>query len=128
MANPEPQDAFYVLVCGDREWTDRQTIRERLEKLPNVAVVIHGGCRGADLIAGEEAAKLGLEVVAFPADWMQYGKAAGPIRNRVMLGLNPKLVIAFHPDITKSRGTKDCVGEAQRLGIAVEVINGKGEA
>jgi hypothetical protein len=49
-----------------------------------------------------------MPVIAMPADWANHGKAAGPIRNRKMLDLKPDLVLAFHADLTNSKGTKDC--------------------
>lgn len=115
-----------VLVCGDRNWTDEVTVELRLRRFPLATTMLHGGCRGADLIAAKIATKLGcIDVREFPADWATHGKAAGPIRNRQMLDQNPDLVIAFHPDLSNSRGTRDTVEEARRRGIKVEVIDGK---
>lgn len=113
-----------VLVCGDRTWTDRDVIAARLVQLPPTAHVVHGGAHGADTIAGEVAAAMGLVVTCVPARWTVYGRAAGPIRNRAMLDLAPTLVIAFHADLSRSRGTRDCVEEATRRGIPIEVIGG----
>lgn len=111
-----------VLVCGDRFWTDKEKIRVRLGKLPAGTTVIHGAARGADSIAGAEAQEFGFKVMAVPADWAKHGKAAGPIRNREMLDQKPDLVIAFHPNLEGSKGTKDTVTEAWRRGIPVELI------
>lgn len=124
-----------ILVCGDRNWTDRLTIRERLKLLPPETIIIHGGngywdqktgklLSGADEMAGEEAEGLGLEVRRFPADWDKHGKAAGPKRNSEMLAQKPGLVIAFHPDLKRSKGTADTLRKAGRLGILTEVISG----
>ena len=74
-----------VLVCGAREWTDRETIRAWLSRLPPGTTVIHGAARGADSIAGEVAAELGFTVRSYPANWQEEGKAAGPLRNQRML-------------------------------------------
>ena len=111
-----------VLVCGDRNWDDRKTIYLRLEKLPVGSVVMHGGCQGADEIAGIMAGRLGFEVRVFEADWDEFGKAAGPIRNRQMLDQKPDLVIAFHLDLKKSRGTRNCLEVAEQRGIETELI------
>jgi len=105
-----------VLVCGSRHWTDAQRVREVLaEYADDKPAVVHGGSLGADRIAGEQAAALGLEVSPHPADWGKHGRAAGPIRNRRMLDLEPDLVIAFGT----GRGTQDTVDEATRRGIPV---------
>lgn len=111
-----------VVVCGSRDWNRYRTIRKRLVELPKNAIIIEGGCDGADLIAREIALDIGLEVAEFPAAWKKYGKAAGPIRNIKMLNTKPHLVIAFHDDLNKSKGTKHVIGEARKRGIEVESI------
>ena len=111
-----------VLVCGDRDWSNYEAILHRLEELPATSVVIHGGCRGADWLAERAATSLGISSIVFFADWGKHGLAAGPIRNREMLDTDPSLVIAFHSDLGASKGTKDCVTEAKRRDVPVEVI------
>jgi hypothetical protein len=96
-------------------------IMTRLEKLPKLSTVIEGGQKGADKLARIAADSIGLDVIEFPANWRGRLKAAGPYRNRLMLDLKPDLVIAFHEDIKNSKGTKDCVEEAKRRGIAIEL-------
>lgn len=112
-----------VLVCGDRYWTDRARIARALSKLPKDTEIIHGACDlgGADIIAGEEAKKLGLKVREFPADW-NLGRKAGPIRNRKMLNEKPTFVMAFHNNIEVSKGTIDTMREAKRRGIRVLLL------
>jgi len=81
-------------------------------------VIIHGDCRGADRLAGQAAEQLGLTVRAYPAQWDSHGRAAGPIRNQQMIDEeHPDLVIAFHDDLTKSKGTRDMLQRAKRSGI-----------
>lgn len=111
-----------VLICGDREWSDEKSIRKRIEKIPKGSTIIHGAARGADSIAGNIAEELGFKVISVKADWKKYYRAAGPIRNRKMLDMKPDLVIAFHSNIEESKGTKDCVTEAKRRNIDVELI------
>lgn len=58
--------------------------------------------------------------IRYDADWNQYGKAAGPIRNRVMLKEGkPDLVHAFHDDLANSKGTKDMVTITKDAGVKV---------
>ena len=113
-----------VLVCGDREWNDPLTIAKRLRRYEgSPTTIVHGDARGADRTAQHVARSLRLPVEAFPADWKKYGKAAGPIRNREMLDTKPDIVLAFHDNLDASLGTRDCVEEARRRGIPVEVIS-----
>jgi len=111
-----------VVITGDRNWTDRGKIRDRLSLLPPGSTVIVGGCRGADQLAEEEAYKLGNTIILIRADWATYGRAAGPIRNGWMLDEEPDLVLAFHPNLAESKGTADCVRQARKRGIPVEHI------
>lgn len=111
-----------IIVCGDREWRDSSVI-ERFIKAYGANTVIHGGCRGADSLAGEVARRLGLHVLEIPAEWSKYGLSAGPIRNQKMIELNPDAVLAFHNDIQNSKGTKDMVTRAKESGVPVRIIS-----
>lgn len=113
-----------VLVCGDRKWPYKGIVRRVLYQV-QPSMVIQGGARGADTLAWDVAKEMGLATETYPAEWKEYGRAAGPIRNRLMLDQKPDLVIAFHDDIEHSRGTKDCVTEARKRGIPVRVITSK---
>jgi hypothetical protein len=112
-----------VLVCGNRQWTDYELIYTRLSKLPEGTIVIHGGARGADALAGIAAKVLGLDVDCNPAEWQRYSKAAGPIRNRTMLDMKPDLVIAFNDPRVNSCGTRNMVHQAKRRHVPIEIIN-----
>lgn len=92
-----------VLVCGSREWTDRRLMRfvlaEELTRLdPGLhhdITILHGACRGADLMAADLLKHSIYTLRAFPADWKTHGKRAGILRNLQMLNENPALVLAF---------------------------------
>lgn len=116
-----------ILVCGDRFWSNIGIVTNTLSKVSGDSIIIHGCCKGADIVAANVAKRLGMVVNGYPANWELHGKAAGPIRNREMLDLLPDLVIAFHDNIANSRGTKDCVTEAISRKIKVMLINLKGE-
>lgn len=62
-----------VLICGDRDWSDVEAIRNRLVELPPGSTVIHGAARGADSIAGRLAESMGFEVIA--ASVWAFGRA-----------------------------------------------------
>lgn len=110
-----------LLVCGDRNWTDKIAIRREISRI-KPDVVIHGGCRGADMIANDIAKNMGIPHQCFRADWVKYGLRAGPIRNTQMIKEGkPDLVIAFHSNIENSKGTKDMVNKAKQHKTPVEV-------
>jgi hypothetical protein len=108
-----------VIVCGSRQWTDREAIANRLFDLPVDSVIVHGAAPGADRIAGQEAEKLGLLVEEHPADWDYYGKRAGFVRNERMAKIGADLCIAFWDG--HSRGTAMMVDLAERYDIPIEL-------
>jgi hypothetical protein len=113
-----------VLVTGDREWSSPDTIYDVLVRLKAIAgdlVVIHGGCRGADTIAGMAAVAIGCAVEVYPADWDRYHRRAGPIRNQQMIDEGrPEFAVAFHPDLKKSKGTADMVRRLRQSNVAYD--------
>lgn len=117
-----------VLVCGSRNFGLPDIIAVRLyeftltDKLKEPwPVIIHGAATGADSIADRHARRLGLEVQPFPANWEEFGKAAGSLRNKYMLEQEPDLVIAFVRDPNNSPGTANMVLQALCAGVKVEV-------
>ena len=113
-----------VLVTGSRDWTDREAIRKALWWLRNDAdnvTVVHGAAPGADSIADELATEFGYLPARYPAKWREYKLSAGPIRNQQMVDSGADVVLAFHKDLDKSKGTKDCVKKARAKKIPVFV-------
>jgi hypothetical protein len=112
-----------VLVCGSRKFSDpfhaSMMIDAKIASLP-LCEVIHGGALGADAIADESAARHGLKVSAFYADWDTHGKKAGIIRNLLMLDQKPEFVLAFWDG--SSKGTLHTINEARKRRIPVEIV------
>ena len=115
-----------LLVTGSREWQDENLIEATLRRIhaaTPIEVLIHGDARGADRIAASVARRLGIEVLAFAANWERDGRAAGPIRNSVMLREGkPDTVLAFHDAIETSKGTRDMAQKARRAHLPVEIV------
>jgi hypothetical protein len=115
-----------ILVCGDRNWTNINRIREILTHYKHhtaLSTIIEGEARGADTMARIVAIELSLEIVAFPAYWTKYGRGAGPIRNKQMLDEgHPQLILAFHNDILNSKGTLNMIKQAQVAHIPFYIV------
>ena len=47
--------------------------------------LLHGGARGADRLIEQAARSLAWPVEVIPAEWGRYGRAAGPLRNGLLL-------------------------------------------
>jgi hypothetical protein len=119
-----------VLVCGARDWTDAELLAVTVDRLVAEhgqgragVVLIEGGARGADRLAGELARARGWQLEEHPADWQRHGRAAGIHRNARMLAEGrPERVLAFTDDLAASRGTADMVRRARAAGLPVLVI------
>jgi hypothetical protein len=115
---------FRVLVTGSRTWTDWASLSTALSDLRvehgRCLVVVHGACsEGADHLADLWARSTGTRVQRFPANWIRYGRAAGPIRNAAMVNTRPNLCLAFVRN--QSPGTTDCVDRVHAVGIPVRI-------
>ena len=101
-----------VLVCGGRNFTDRDRVFRELDDLhaqQAITCIIHGGAKGADRSAEAWAMSRGVAWRRYLADFATLGKAAGPVRNAKMLAEGrPDLVVSF----PGQRGTQDMVRRA----------------
>jgi hypothetical protein len=114
-----------VIVAGAAGWTDAEAIARELARLPPVATVIHGDAPGADALAGAAAARLGLRVEPMAKnreDFARYKRGAWKGLNERMLASGAVLVLAFHTDLARSRGTRHLVELARAAGIEVRVF------
>ena len=113
-----------VLVCGGRDYTDRDKLFAELDSLHNAhhfTYLIEGGARGADRLAYAWAVSRSIQGMEYTAEWGRYGPAAGPIRNQRMIDVGkPDLVVAF----PGGSGTADMVQRAKDAGITVMEVSG----
>lgn len=114
--------SFKVIIAGGRDFDDydrlRKTCAHFLRDKAQVEVVC-GNAKGADTLGALFANQCGHTVKYFPADWDQYGKAAGYIRNHEMARYADALIAFWDGE---SRGTKNMIEEAEKLGLPVRVL------
>jgi YspA, cpYpsA-related SLOG family len=114
-----------LLVTGSRTWTDYSVIRDTLYmaflQLGGQAepiTLVHGGAKGADMMAGEIWSRnSGMPVEVHRAMWEIWGKKAGRNRNEVMVSLGADLCLAFIKD--SSAGASHCAAIAEAASIPV---------
>lgn len=107
-----------ILVCGGRDFQDGKLLADTLDKY-QFSCCITGMAKGADSLAYWYAVIHKIPVLAFPADWKQYGKRAGFIRNTQMLVEGkPDLVIAF----AGGTGTAMMCRIAEEAGVEVTCV------
>ena len=102
-----------IAVVGSRGFSDYLRMKRVLDALVVIAnqpvVIVSGGATGADRLAERYARERGLELVVHRAEWKVYGKAAGPIRNKVIVD-DSDLVVAFWDGL--SAGTRSTISMA----------------
>jgi hypothetical protein len=118
-----------VLVTGSRAFPDPVRVAHELTQLylqHGPYTLIHGACAtGADAAAHHwyetAGADLGVIEIKYHADWAQFKKRAGPIRNEKMVKeAGADLVLAFF--FAESKGTKHTVSLAEEAGIPVKKV------
>jgi hypothetical protein len=116
-----------LLVTGDRNWLDEKFVVDVISKIHQtnpIQLLVNGACRGADECSSFTSRKLHIPYKELPADWKQYAKSAGPIRNHEMLDtFHPTDVAAFHDNIKSSAGTRHMCAIAKRQGLRVVVYS-----
>lgn len=120
-----------VLVCGGRDYKDRDTMYRVLDTVHAVRPItrlVQGFARGADTLAHEWAesrsvATTGRKYWVTPAQWRTIGKSAGIKRNiRMHREEQPDLVLAA----PGGNGTAQMVSYARSKGTEVIVFDKKG--
>jgi len=111
-----------ILVTGGRDFTGREALFNVLDRLHAenpVTMIIHGGAKGADALAGEWAKARGVSENVLKPDWSK-GRHAGLQRNGDMLEEKPDLVVAA----PGGKGTADMVAKARRKGFRIIPVPG----
>jgi len=115
----EIRPGIRLLVCGGRDYEEKVNAREMVKKTIAAirpGLIIEGGAEGADRLAGYAAVELEIPYHTYHADWEQYGRKAGFIRNSQMLKEGkPDLVLAF----PGGKGTAMMVSIALKAGVPV---------
>lgn len=115
-----------VIFSGDRNWKDYDLVLDVLKRIIRKYVnveVVQGECDGLDKMAKKAAIECNVIHHDYPADWKQFGRKAGPIRNRQMIKCeNSEMCVAFHDNIEASKGTKDMINAAKQAGINTVLV------
>lgn len=111
---------FKLMVCGSRTFDDYELLETKLDeyleknKIEKITLISGGNKTtnskgqlvGADYLAECWAYNNDMDVLRFLPDWFKYGKAAGPIRNKIMTR-KADYMIAFWDG--NSKGTKNAI-------------------
>ena len=116
-------DLKRFIICGGRDYADREFVYFKLNILLRYDwnfVLVHGACRGADMLAAEWGEITQVVVEPHPANWDELGRAAGMIRNKEMLDTGVDGIVAFPGGV----GTAGMVNMARRAGVPIWDLRG----
>jgi hypothetical protein len=126
-----------LLISGSREWVNSAVVHRLLQVTRDLSheplTLVEGCARGCDTIAENEAARLGIPVEHHPADWLRFGKRAGPTRNNDMVKSGIDIACFFlvesnphrrvtvdgktqTPHTRQNAGTRDCRKLVRKVG------------
>ena len=100
-----------LAIIGGRDFNDYEKLVSSLADIEGVKLVISGGAKGADALAERYAKEKDIEFIKFLPDWNIHGKAAGPIRNELIIKTCDR-VVAFWDG--KSPGTRSSIELAKK--------------
>lgn len=108
-----------TIIAGSRSIEFETTIEYLSElKLLGVEIteVVSGTARGVDSHGEWWANRWGIPIKQFPANWDEYGKRAGYLRNQEMADYADQLICIWD---YQSKGTKHMIDIAKKKGIPI---------
>lgn len=113
-----------TIIAGCRGITDYPLVTEAVKISGfDITEVVSGGAMGVDALGERWADENEIPIRRFPAYWKEYGKMAGPMRNKEMAKYAEALIAVWDG---KSRGTSNMIdeGRKERLKIYIHRIDG----
>ena len=111
-----------LIIAGGRNFTNYKKLCQICDQLlqdqTNIEIVSGAHYKGADKLGEQYAKERGYKITQFPTNWKQYGKVAGPKRNKEMAHYADAL-IAFWDG--KSKETKHMIDLAKSSQLKVEI-------
>lgn len=109
-----------TIIAGSRTGFSYSDVEFVLfDRLDKISEIVSGTAQGIDRFGELFGIQNNIPVKRFPADWCKFGKSAGPIRNQQMAEYADALIAFWDGE---SRGTKNMIETAERLGLAVSVV------
>lgn len=109
-----------TIIAGSRTFNKIEYLVETLSDFKEwtITEVVSGCAKGVDTFGEIWAEGNNLPVKKFPANWNEYGKRAGPIRNEEMAKYANACIIFWDGN---SKGTKNMIENAKKYGLKVMV-------
>lgn len=110
-----------LAIVGSRTFNNKKLLESVLDKHKDkVTLVVSGGAIGADILGELWALDNNKPIKIFKPEWDKYGKAAGMIRNELIIK-ECDICVAFWDG--KSKGTLNAIELCYKFNKKVAVIN-----
>jgi predicted Rossmann fold nucleotide-binding protein DprA/Smf involved in DNA uptake len=110
-----------LAIIGSRSFDDYDLLSRMVSaNYPQVTMIISGGARGADELARQFAFERGIEIREYLPEWKRHGRAAGQIRNRLIID-DADAVLAFWDG--SSKGTRGGLEYARKQGKEIVILH-----
>lgn len=113
-------------IVGSRYYADYSKFKRIINKYMSSnnidmkdLTICSGGAKGIDTMAERYAKEYNLPTIVHLPEWDKYGRAAGPLRNTLIINDSDRLVAFLH---SNSVGTKDSINKARKKGIDVFIV------
>lgn len=109
-----------VIIAGGRDYNFKQSDFGLLDYISTewqIDEVVSGGAKGADFGGEVWAEKNKIPVKKFPANWKEYGKVAGPIRNAEMAAYSDGVIL-----FPGGKGTTNMFETAKEFNLDILII------
>lgn len=103
-----------LLIAGLRDYSDYSYVKKTILSIYNIngiKEIVSGGATGVDTLAEQFAKEYSIPFKCFPANWKEYGKSAGPIRNIEMANYCDKAILFWD---NKSKGTGNMLSNLKK--------------
>jgi len=111
--------AMRTIIAGSRSIHDYEALCEAIRESGfEISLVLSGAADGVDALGERYAREHNIPIERFPANWNRYGRAAGPMRNRIMAQNAEALIALMH---LRSPGTKNMIQTAHQAGLKIHV-------
>lgn len=110
-----------IIIAGSRNITDYGLVEQAAYEsgwIDGETEIVSGMASGVDTLAVEFAKQHGFPLHRFPANWNQYGRAAGMIRNDEMAQFADALVVVWDGHSVGTKGMIE-IARARRLKVLI---------
>ena len=110
-----------TIIAGSRTITDFELLEQAIETCGfEISTVISGCAKGLDRLGEFWAEKYEIPILKFPADWVKYGRGAGPVRNKEMAKNADACIVLWDG---KSKGAKNMIDLARKNNLLLYVYD-----